>query len=181
MARHAVLSIPLTEFSMNEAKLWDLIKDVKIAMLTTLDTREGRLRSRPLVTLEADREGGDLWFFTAADSEKVSEIESEWRVNLSYANPAREIYVSVSGVAELVVDRDRIRRLWSPVQLVWFPKGVDDPRLALLRVRIVMAEYWDGPATLAGKAISIAAGIAKAVVTRKSAEPMGAHEKVGGG
>src|SRR3546814_13149145 len=38
-----------------------------------------------------------------------------------------------------------MRRLWSEAVRVWFPKGLDDLDLALLRVTVEKAEYWDSP------------------------------------
>ena len=45
----------------NAKKLYELIKDVKIAMMTTAEG--GKLHTRPMYNMDAD-EHGDLWFFT---------------------------------------------------------------------------------------------------------------------
>ncbi len=125
-------------------KLRDLVADLKVAMLTTVDT-DGSLRSRPLQTLEMDA-GNALWFFTSATSPKVAEVAAgDWQVNLSYANPDKQDYVSLSGTASIVRDRARMQSLWNDWVKVWFPDGLDDPDLALLRVQVHKAEYWDGP------------------------------------
>lgn len=121
--------------------LWDKIKDVRVAMLTTTE-QDGSLRSRPMYTQQAEFDG-DLWFFTADDSGKVAEIRVDSDVNLAYAEPKDSRYVSVSGKAELVKDRAKIDELWSPMLKAWFNGGKDDPHLALLRVRVSEAEYWD--------------------------------------
>ena len=126
------------------AKLASLVRQMKVAMLTTIEP-DGSLRSRPLETLEIDAEGR-LWFFTHASSPKSAEIEAhDHQVNLSYADPRDEDYASISGTARLVRDAEKMRTLWdSPLQ-AWFPRGLDDPDLALLEVRIDKAEYWDTP------------------------------------
>ena len=88
---------------------------------------------------------GDLWFFTSASSEKVHDVQHERHVNVSFADPGDNRYVSVSGVAETVRDPTKARQLWNPTYKAWFPNGLDDPDLALLRVRVERAEYWDSP------------------------------------
>lgn len=128
-----------------ENKLYDLIKDVRIAMMTTVDT-DGSLRSRPMHSQAADK-NGDLWFFTKASAHKNDEIGREHRVNLSYADTSAQTYVSVSGHAELVRDRAKIDELWSEPLRAWFPNGKDDPDVALIRVRPDKAEYWDSPSS----------------------------------
>src|SRR3978361_2088143 len=112
-------------------KLAELIKDIRIAMLPTADS-DGSLRSRPMAT-QTQAFDGDLWFFTREHSGKVDEVNREHQVNVSYAAPSDNRYVSVSGTGRIVTDRAKIKELWSPVLKAWFPKGIDDPEIALLK------------------------------------------------
>lgn len=139
--------------------LWEKIKDVRVAMLTTLEP-SGTLRSRPMYTQQVEFDG-DLWFFTADDSGKVAEIEADSDVNLAYAEPQDSRYVSVSGKAKVVHDRAKIDELWSPALNAWFKGGKDDPHIALLRVSVTEAEYWDDTSNKMSQLF----GMAKAAVT----------------
>jgi len=123
--------------------LKEKIKDIRIAMLTTVEPN-GDLRSRPMATQEID-EQGILWFFTSDDSHKVDELLQNNKVQISYSNESAETYVSVSGTAELVKDKQKIDELWSDVLKTWFPGGKDDPHVALLKIQTYKAEYWDRP------------------------------------
>jgi general stress protein 26 len=130
--------------SQDLAKLAALVRQMKVGMLTTIEA-DGSLRSRPLETVEVDREGR-LWFFTQASSPKSAEIESHaHQVNLSYADPRDEDFASISGTARVVRDTAKMRALWAARLERWFPRGLNDPDLALLEVRIDKAEYWDEP------------------------------------
>ncbi|MFN6943803.1 MAG: pyridoxamine 5'-phosphate oxidase family protein [Cytophagaceae bacterium] len=140
-------------------KLKDLVKDIKIAMLTTVDT-DGSLRSRPMSVSEIDN-GGCLWFFTPANAPKAEEIEHDGHVNVSFMEKGTENYVSISGQASTIKDRNKIDELWSPILKAWFPEGKKDPNIALIRVEIEKAEYWDSPS---GKLKQVF-GMARAVVT----------------
>ena len=72
-------------------------------------------------------------------------------------------------------DTDKIRQLWRPVLKAWFPKGVDDPDLALLRVDIISAQYWDSTSS---KLVQLF-GMIKAIATGQSAaDTVGENEKV---
>lgn len=119
------------------------IKGIKVAMLTTVDESNGILRSRPMVTQDVEFDG-DLWFFTQASAPKVGEADQK-QVNLSYVSPEENHYISVSGMAQLVRDRQKIEELWKPTHTIWFAGGKDDPDLALLKVTVTNAEYWDVP------------------------------------
>lgn len=151
-------------------RLWGMIKPVKVAMLTSEDGE--RLRSRPMVASQRDFDGA-LWFFTRADSHKVEETRDHDRVCVSYAEPERQVYVSLSGHARLVRDDVAIKQHWSEAMRTWFPGGVGDPNIALLRVDIDAAEYWDAPSST----MVYLYGYAKAVLTGTPPNP-GRNEKL---
>lgn len=122
-------------------KLWQMVRDIKIAMLTTQDGR--LLRARPMECLGV--EDGVLWFFTPSSSPKAGEIAGEQQVGLAFVDKAGQNYVSISGRASIVHDREKAAALWTEEQRNWYPEGLDDPALALLKVTAQQAEYWDRP------------------------------------
>jgi general stress protein 26 len=152
-------------------KLATLIEKIEIAMMTTV-SKDGWLHSRPMYTQRHDFDG-TLWFFVSKNSVKVDEIANHPRVNISYAAPNDQRYVSVSGTAALVEDRAQAKKFWSPLYKAWFPGGLDDPELALLRIDVEHAEYWDPPS---GIVVQLA-GFLKAIATGERARG-GDHQKV---
>ena len=156
-------------------KVADLIGEVTFAMLTTVEP-DGTLRSRPMAVQQSEFDG-DLWFFTRDDSAKVEEVRREQRVNVAFAKPSDQTYVSISGRATVVDDRQKAEELWSPAYKAWFPDGLDDPHLTLLKVEVDQAEYWDSPSSV----IVYAIGLAKAVLQGTSypdAASSSEHERV---
>ncbi|WP_412063026.1 pyridoxamine 5'-phosphate oxidase family protein [Rubrivirga sp. IMCC45206] len=153
-------------------KLADLIDDIRICMLTTVDT-DGTPWSRPMATQEVSF-GGDLWFFTRDDSEKVDHIERNRKVDVTFAHPGRQDYVTMAGTALIVKDKQKAEEMWSEPLAAWFPKGVDDPHLRLIKVEVTRAEYWDSPSS----PIVYALGYVKAKITGKPATGLGENEKV---
>ena len=131
-------------------KLWELIKDIRVAMLTTREP-DGTLHSRPMGT-QLKKFEGTLWFFTALHSPKKEEVAGDQHVSVTYAEPKQHRYVAVSGRARVVPassDRQRAEELWGPLDMylrAWFPRGLDDPELGLMSVDVERAEYWDAPA-----------------------------------
>jgi general stress protein 26 len=132
-------------------KLGKLIEGNDIAMLTTR-IGDGRLLARPLRVQEFDGDGA-LWFITDRNSHKAEEIRLQPQVNASFASGAHNTYVSIAGRASVVFDKARLSQLWTPAMMVFYPKGVEDPDLCLLRVQAESAEYWDGPGGLVGQAL----------------------------
>ncbi len=151
-------------------KLGELIKEIKFAMLTTID-KDGALRSRPMTTQQVEFDG-DLWFFAGKDS-GVAQEAKQHQVNLAFAAPDDHRYVSVSGTAELVQDKQKIKELWNPMYKAWFPDGLDDPNLALLKIHAEKAEYWESP----GGAVVTLVGFVKALATGQQAD-VGKNEKI---
>ncbi len=126
-------------------KVFELIKDIKLTMMVTQDA-EGNLFARPMAAQERD-ENDQLWFFTAADSPKVREIQVNSKVLLSYAESDGSTFVSISGEASIVRDQAKIDELWSDMLKAWFPKGKTDPNICLIEVNPISAEYWDQPSS----------------------------------
>ena len=148
-------------------KLGELIDDIEVAMLTTR-AADGSMVSRPLQTLKLDA-NGELIFFTAASSHKVAELTDDHGVNLAYAHPGEQRYVSVRGRARMDRDDDTINELWSPVQKVFFPDGKDDPDLMVLRVKVRDASYWE-----AGNAVERVLDMARGMLGNSPAD-IGEH------
>jgi general stress protein 26 len=141
-------------------KLREMIKEIDFCMLVTVDENND-LHSRPMsLNSEVDQEG-NLWFFTSASSHKVTEVNRTPKCNVSFANPDDHRYVSITGTADLVTDKAKIKQLWKPELKIWFPKGTDDPDLALLRIAIEKAEYWDSPSSTVASVVSFVSAFIK--------------------
>jgi len=127
-------------------KIWDLIKHAHSALLVTV-AADGSLDSRPMGCLQREFDG-TLWFLTFLHSEKMSQIRNDDQVLVSYARTSAFEYVSISGRARIVEDRQKIKELWSEDLHVWFPKGPDDPELALIAIEAETAKYWTDAASV---------------------------------
>lgn len=140
--------------------LAELVQGIQFAMMTTIHEEDGSLRSRPM-TLQKTEFDGDFWFFTGRSTPVADDISRNAKVNLAFSNVKDNSYVSVTGVAELVHDPQKAKELWTPAMKAWFPKGLEDPDLALLRVQVECADYWDSPSA---KMVQLY-GFAKAMLT----------------
>ena len=124
--------------------LWNMIKDLKFAMFTTRHTANGHLHARPMTTQNKKLDEDDrLWFFMSRQGDSVDDLAAEPHVNISYADPGKDSYVSVAGIASVSNDRAKAQALWNKMAEAWFPGGVDDPDLALVEVVITHAHFWD--------------------------------------
>jgi general stress protein 26 len=141
-------------------KLREIVKAVDICMLTTVDER-GELHSRPMSNNREIEFDGDLWFFTYGSSHKVDEVGRVPKVCASFADVDAQQYASLTGRAEVVRDRAKIEELWQPPLRAWFPEGVDTPDIALLKVSVERAEYWDGSQSLVAHAVGLVTSLVK--------------------
>lgn len=123
------------------ARLNELIQGIELAILTTVRP-DSSLHSCPMAARAVDA-GGAFWFITSVNSEKVEAVRTIQRVNLCFAASAASRYVSVSGFCELIRDRTKAKDLWLPDYKSWFPGGLEDPDLVLLKIVVQQAEYWD--------------------------------------
>ncbi len=152
-------------------KIQEIIDSIEVGMLTTMQD-DGDHRSRPMQTQKLDA-NGCLWFLTSRSSHKTEELQKHPNVNVSYADAKAQSYVSVVGTASLVDDPAVKEDLWSPIAKAWFPKGLEDPDLTVLKVQIKEAEYWDSSSSKMVQAYHIA----KALITGEQSDE-GDHGKV---
>jgi general stress protein 26 len=146
-------------------KVWDLIKDARTALLVTVG-EDDALEARPMGCLQTAFDG-TLWFLTFRHSSKLHQVSRDDRVLVAYVNPERYEYVAVSGRARTVDDQQKLKELWTEGLRVWFPKGPDDPELAMLAIDVEKADYWADPAS----AITYALAYVKARVTGTPPSP----------
>lgn len=129
-------------------KLYTLIEDIDTAMMTTRRA-DGHLQSRAMAN-QKRATGADLWFVTLDHSRKLTDLVQDPHVNLSYYRDGNREWVSVSGTAQVVDDRAKIRELYASDWKMWFPDEgdprhgtPDDPRIVLIGVTVHAAEFLD--------------------------------------
>jgi general stress protein 26 len=130
----------------------ELMKGERFGMLTTT-AADGTLISRPMAMQEVEFDG-DLWFVAARDSRKVAHISASPQVNVTVGSNSS--WVSLTGTGVIVSDAGKKRELWNSVVEAWFPDGVDDDGVVLLKVEAASAEYWDSPGGRLASVISFA-------------------------
>lgn len=146
-------------------KFKKLVEEINICMFITNTAGENE-HTRPMATIEVE-ENGTLWFFTDVRSIKVEEVNKQKEVHLVYAHPGKESYLDVWGSAAIVTDRQQIVDKWSPIVKAWFPDGVADPNLGLLKVQPTEVYYWESET---GKMVQFLKMAASVVVGERLAD-----------
>jgi len=144
------------------AKVRQLLSGFQAAMFITQAVDGAGLHIRPM-GLQGDPSvfGGTLWFFADDRSRKVREIEREPRATLVFQDDETSRYLQLNGSATSVRDRNKMRELYTPRVQTWFPDGLDDPHLMLIRFDATSGSFWDSP----GGMLQVMAAFTKAVVT----------------
>ena len=154
--------------------LWDLIHETRFCMLAHRHD-DGSLHAHPLTTqnktLGAD---GCLYFFVSRSTELGRRLQADGNVNLSYANPKEDTWVSVTGQARVLEDLAKKKELFNPMAKAWFPGGPEDPDMELVEVRIAEAEYWNVKESKLTQLFKMG----KAALTEQRPESMGEHREV---
>ena len=125
-------------------RVWTLADKIGFCMLATLEG--GAIRARPMAA-RADRGENAFYFLTDAKSHKDEDIEANPNVNLAFADPSGQKYVSISGRATVSNDRAKIRELWSRRPRRG-GKSAEDPAIRVLKIAPEDAHYWDSPGTV---------------------------------
>ncbi|MBK9421236.1 MAG: pyridoxamine 5'-phosphate oxidase family protein [Flavobacteriales bacterium] len=131
-------------------------------LLTSLDQRP--IPSRPMSVQQVDDEG-NFWFLSSHNSLKDEQVADDPYVQLLLANTGDSEFLSVFGTATIVMDMAKKRELWTPLAKAWFPNGVEDPDLTVLKVKPMQSYYWD---TKNGKMVTLLKMAASAIIGKKS-------------
>lgn len=125
-----------------KAKLTSLVDEIKTCLFCTNPKEEEGTSCRPMVA-QTVCDQGNIWFYSEKDSLKNTEISKNNKVKLFFLDPVKASYLVVNGKAEIILDREKIHELWSPVANNWFVNGKDDINASLIKVIPVSAYYWN--------------------------------------
>jgi|SRR5215208_2245296 len=138
------MTVPMaTSKSATLKKVAKMMRDWDFCMLTT-QTSDGELRARPMSNNGEVEFDGDVWFFSGSDTRKVSDIEAEPHVQLSYTDTEEFRFLSMAGSAKIVRDADKKRELWIEELRRWFEDGPESDDVVLIKVTPSVVEYWNG-------------------------------------
>ena len=171
MAEEKFNGEPTEPTATERAELWRKVEKIKFAMLITHDL-DGALTARPLTVQQAEGQGA-LWFFIAKDGGIAEELARDPRVLMNLVDLSDNFFVALAGTGQVVEDFAKARELWNPMVGAWFPQGVDDPNLALLRIDVEKGEYWDPGSSKLVQAFAMA----KAALTRTPPRNVGEHRE----
>ena len=127
----------------NVEKLNELMGNSTMCMFIT---NTENLSGRPMRINEID-EDGTMWFFAKVLSNKVYEIVENKKISLVVVNENDNTYLMVNGTAKISYDEMKMNKLWNPEMKIWFPEGMDDPDMVLIKVSPLEASYWDNNGT----------------------------------
>lgn len=131
------MSMDMNDPAAVERRLWDDIERHQIGMLSLVGRNDHH--AQPM-TAFVERDGGELWFFTRADTAMARAIAEGVPGLFTFLH--KELQASVSGELNLLHDEARIAKYWNAVVAAWYPQGKDDPRLTMMRLACREAEVW---------------------------------------
>ena len=143
-------------------KIGELLKGFPIAFMVTISN--GEVTARPIGVVGGIGDGafeGTLWFITDRRSHKVAAIESGALTTLLFQNDKEGNYLQLTGRATVVEDRVKLQEMYTNLQRTWFPKGLDDPDITLLRFDADGGCFWDSHDSY----LRLAVAFAKSIIT----------------
>ncbi len=132
-----------TEKNNKISEFIEMVKDAKVCMLITSEEGQENLSGRPMGINKID-DDGTMWFFTKKSSHKVDELQKSRAVSIAITNSDSNNYLMIHGSASLLDDKSKMKELWSSVMKAWFPLGLEDPDMTLIKVTPSEVNYWDG-------------------------------------
>ncbi|KAL8709423.1 MAG: hypothetical protein Q9220_005806 [cf. Caloplaca sp. 1 TL-2023] len=141
------------------------IEKCKFGMMTTRIGSSGLLTSRCMALAAKEGGGIDLLFHTNTESGKTDDLKSDPKINMAFLDSTGN-WASVSGEADIVTDREMVRKYYSPTLKAWLGDlddgkhdgGPEDPRIGVIKVVAKTATYAVQSGTFIGRGIEVAKG-----------------------
>ncbi|EOD43542.1 hypothetical protein GTA08_BOTSDO10812 [Neofusicoccum parvum] len=154
------------ELKTKVADLLNFVDKQKFCMMTTV-TPNGLLASRAMALAGKEGNGLDLLFHTNTESGKTDDLANDSDINLAFLSSAGE-WASISGQATVETDRAVVKKYYSPGLKAWIGDlgdgthdgGPEDPRIGVIRVKTVTAQYSVSNKTTVGQFVDFAKGVA---------------------
>ena len=135
-------SEPISEFNSADS-LRDItlkMRELDLCMMTTIG-KDGMTASRPMSNnCDVDYDGRSF-FFTWGTSKLAQDLKNNSHVNLSFSGK-KNLFISVSGLAEIVRNRRKMEKQWVPSLNQWFDQGLDTPDLVMVEVQARTIHLW---------------------------------------
>lgn len=143
-------------------KFISMVKDVRICMMITNENDGKHLSGRPMAINKVD-DDGTMWFFAKASSPKTAELNEDKNVSIAISDDGNNNYLMIHGIADLVNDKAMMKALWSLDMKAWFPIGLENPDMTLIKVTPEEVNYWDSNSS----SMIVLFNMLKAIVTGK--------------
>jgi len=135
-------------------------------MMTTRISSSGLLVSRCMALAAKEGNGIDLLFHANSESGKTDDLASDSDINLAFLTPSGE-WASISGKASIETDRATVKQYYSPALKAWIGDlgdgkhdgGPDDPRICVIRVKAITAQYAISKRSVVGAFVELAKGV----------------------
>ena len=124
------------------------------------------LRGASCINHRQEGNGIDFLFHANSESGKTDDLKSDSDINLAFLASSGE-WASISGRADIVTDRDAVKKYYSAGLKAWIGDlgdgvhdgGPDDPRIVLIKVKTVTAQYALSNRTAIGGLVEVAKGV----------------------
>jgi len=152
-----------------EVKVKDLLEFVekcKFCMMATRVAGSDLIASRCMALAGKEHNSIDMVFHANVESGKTDDLKKDSDINLGFLNSVGE-WASISGKAEVVTDREQVAKFYSEALKAWIGDlgdgvhdgGPKDPRICLIKVKTITAQYAVSRKGIVGSAIEYAKGV----------------------
>lgn len=127
-----------------QTDFWEAFQDSPFIMMRL----EGSAGHAEPMTAQLDKDAHHtVWFFAARDNRIAAGGKAMGQV----ATKGHQIFACISGNLVEETDQSRREKQWNKAVESWFPNGLDNPGVIMLRFEIHDSEVWQSDLSIAGK------------------------------
>lgn len=131
----------MADQDLTREKTVEIMREQRFVMLSSV-TADGKIVSHPMTPQQVE-DDASVWFFLGKQGGQADALAANPHVNLAFAETGS--WLSVAGTVQYVEDRAKTEELWDGQVEAYFPGGLEDPNLGLVKFTADSAEYWGIP------------------------------------
>lgn len=134
-------------------EIFKKMKNIKISFLNSFKNEQ--ISARPMTTFFKDEDYSNIYFISPTDSDQIDDFKSTPTATATLSDLSDNIYVECQGHISLTQSKEKIEPFWNEMTEAWFPKGITESDVTLVRLEIANIECWDSSGSTLYKAINL--------------------------
>lgn len=116
---------------------------------------EDNIISRPMMAQFDEDDRKSLYFISSSNAEQVEALIKNPNAVATMTDSSNKIYIEAKGQCQITQSKEKIKPFWNAMVDTWFPEGLKDSDVSLIKLSLESLECWDSSGNIIMKAANL--------------------------